>query len=146
MTTYNTGYPYSNLVAVPPVACKPYEIGARVRMAYGKIVIPASSVPGTGSVINVTKLPLDSFIIAVLAKWEDLNDSTHSLQLFKGTDAISADNDVGTAQAAYAFDYTGSGQTVDTEAERIISATITGAALNGTAGNKFECIILYAHD
>jgi hypothetical protein len=146
MTTYNTGYPYSNLVAVPPVACKPIELGGRVRFAYGKILATAAATPAAGSIINVTKLPLGAIIIALLAKWEDMSSDAVTITLKKGTTAISAATAAATAQTAYAFDYTGSGLTIDTEAERIISGTTGTGTLNGTLGNKFECIVLYVID
>ena len=146
MTTFNTGYPYSNLVAVPPVMDKPVELGGRVRVAYGKVTIPAASVPGTGDIVNITKLPLGAKILSLQAKWEDLNSGSDTLTLKAGTTAISAALNVGTAQSAYAFDYTGVGVDIDTEAKRLISATLGGAALNGTAGNKFEFLLTYALD
>lgn len=146
MTTYNTGYPYSNLVATPPVANKPYELGARVRMAYGYILADVGAVYAATNIINITKLPLGAFIIAVLAKWADMSSDGSTLTLYKGTDAISAALDVTSAQSAYAYDYTGSGQLVETEAERIISATLGTGTLDSAITAKFECVILYAHD
>jgi len=145
MTAYNTGYPYSNMVAVPPVAEKPVELGGRVRIAYGYIACSAVQ-EVAGSVINVTKLPLGAKIIALLVKWADMSSDAATITLKKGTTAISAALAVATAQAAYAFDYTGSGLTIDTEAERIISGTTATGTLNGTAGGKTEVMILYVLD
>ena len=144
MTTYNTGYPYSNHVAVPPVADKPVELGGRVRVAYGYIACSAVQ-EASGSVINITKLPLGARILAVLAKWADMG-TANTITLKAGTTAISAALVTSTAQTAYAFDYTGVGVDVAAEATRIISGTVGTGALDGTVANKFECMILYAID
>lgn len=146
MTTYNTGFPQANDVAIPPVANKPTEFGGRVRIMYGKIVIPASSVPGTTDLVNIGKLPIGAKIIGKKFKWGDMNDSTHTFTIKAGTTAISAALNVGTAQAAYAPDYTGDGTEVTSEALRQISATLGGAAMNGTAANKFEMLLEYVID
>lgn len=144
MTTYNTGYPYSNGVAVPPVMDKPVELGGRVRVAYGKITCSAVQ-EASGSIINITKLPLGARVLAVLAKWGDMGTS-NTITLKAGTTAISAALATSTAQAAYAFDYTGVGVDIDTEAKRTINGVVGTGALDGTVGNKFECQILYAID
>ena len=141
MTTYNTGYPYSNMVAVPPVLDTLVELAGRLRFAYGKILCSAVQ-EASGSIINITKLPLGAKIFALLAMWGDMGGS-NTITLKKGTTAISAAFATSTARTAYAFDYTGSGLTIDTEAERIISGTVGTGALDGTVANKFECMILY---
>jgi hypothetical protein len=142
MTTYNTGYPQSNAVAVPPVMNKQSELGGRVRVAYGKVTIPASSVPGTTDVVNITKVPAGCRLLGLMAKWQDLNDSTHTFTVRAGTTAISAALDVGTAQTAYAWDYTGVGVEPAAGSETI-NVVLGGAAMNGTAANKFEMILFY---
>ncbi len=146
MTTYNTGYPQANDVAVPPVANKPTEVGGRVRHFYGKVAIPASSVPGDTDVVNVGKLPLGAKILGKKFKWEDMNDGAHTFTVKAGATAISAALNVGTAQAAYAPDYTGDGTDITTEALRQISVTLGGAAMNGAAANKFEMLLEYVID
>ena len=146
MTTYNTGYPYSSMVAEPPVAIAPAELGGRVRMAYGKILATAAATPAAGSVINITKLPLGAKILAVLAKWEDMSSDAATITLKAGTTAISAALAAATARTAYAFDYTGVNVDITTEALRQISGTTGTGTLNETLGNKFECIILYVID
>ena len=145
MTTYNTGYPYSNMVAVPPVMEKPVELSGRVRIAYGKVTCSAVQ-EASGSIINITKLPLGARVLGLLTKFGDMSDGSATLTLKAGTTAISAAKAVGSAQAAYAWDYTGVGVDVSTEAMRVISGTVGTAALNGTAGVLFECQILYAID
>lgn len=144
MTTYNTGYPYSNLVAVPPVANKPVELGGRTRMAYGYIACSTVQ-EANGSIINITKLPLGALVLAVLLKWGDMGGS-NTITLKAGTTALSAAKTTSTAQSAYAFDYTGVGVSIDTAAKQIINGVVGTGALDGTAAVKYEAIILYAID
>jgi hypothetical protein len=146
MTTYNTGYPYSNMVAVPPIAEKPVELGGRVRLAYGYVLATAAATPAAASIINMTNLPLGARIVALLAKWADMSSDAATLTMKAGTTAISAAFAIATARSAYAFDYTGCGVDIDTEAKRVISGTTATGTLNETAGNKFEYMILYAID
>jgi hypothetical protein len=146
MTTYNTGYPISNDVAVPPVMTAPQEKGGRVRIAYGYILATAAATPAAGSVINITKLPLGAKILVVLTKWQDMSSDAATITLKAGATAISAALAVATARAAYAFDYTGVNVDVTTEALRQISGTTATGTLNETAGNKFSVIIWYVLD
>ena len=148
MVTYNTGYPYSNAVAVPPVMDKPVELGGRLRVAYCKVAATAATPPTTGDVINVTKLPLGARIMGVMKMWADMNNDDETLQLRAGATAIGAADDVGTAQAAFAWDYTGVGVDIDTEAKRTINLLCGGTAdpLDGTAGGLWEAYIFYSLD
>ena len=147
MTTYNTGYPLSEVLSKPPVMVPPYYKGGRIRVAYFKHTPPAVATAGDGDVVNLGSLPQGSMVIAVLQKWGDLNDGAHTAQLRAGTTALSAANNVGTAQAAYAFDYTGVGVLIDTAAEETVNLLLSGAAFNEASGSEtYEAIVLYAQD
>jgi len=142
--TYNTGYPLIEGLASPPRMVAPAILAGRVRVAYGYIACSAVQ-EASGSIINITKLPLGATILGVLLKWGDMGTS-NTITLKKGTTAISAVKTTSTAQAAYAIDYAGSGLSIDTEAERLINGVVGTGALDGTAGLKYECIILYVLD
>jgi len=146
--TYNTGYPLSEGIADPPRMVAPVILSGRVRVAYAYVLATAATPPTTGDVVNVTTLPLGATILGVMKKWADMNNDDETLQLRAGTTAIGAADDVGTAQTAYAIDYTGCGVKITTEAMRTINVLLGGTAdaLDGTAGNKWEAIILYSLD
>jgi len=147
MTTYNTGYPYSQGIASPPVMVPPVELGGRVRVAYFKHTPPAVATAGDTDVVNLGTLPLGALILASFSKFGDLNDGSHTAQPRIGTTAIGAADDVGTAQTAYVIDYTGTGQKVDSAAKQTVNIVLSGAAFNQATGAEiYELIVLYAID
>lgn len=145
MATYETGYPNSNGLAVPPVMSKPVELSGRLRVAYGYVLAVAGAAPGDADVVNLNVLPVGARILAVLLKWGTMNDGTDTLQLRVGTTAISAAKDGGTPQTAFAFDYTGVGHDV-VAGEENLNVLLSGNALDGAITEKFEAYVLYALD